>query len=143
MCTILCAVSVVAQDATGTISGKVTDGETGDPLVRATVMITVNGKVKGTFADSKGAYALRNVPVGEYDVRFRFLGFQEKVMKRVGLEWRTADGKSVVNKYLTGEEMEASFPVVAAVNGSKSIIAYCVKKGERNYVNYQLVSVAK
>lgn len=97
MCTIMCTSAIFSQDATGTISGKVTDGETGDPLVRATVMITVNGKTKGTYADSKGSYALRSVPVGEYDVRIRFLGFQEKLIKRVQvLAGKTSNADAVL-----------------------------------------------
>ncbi|MFM8179733.1 MAG: carboxypeptidase regulatory-like domain-containing protein, partial [Candidatus Kapaibacterium sp.] len=119
LCTVLfsvaCTLSVLAQDPTGSISGKVTDGETGDPLVRATVMITVNGKTKGTFADSKGAYALRNVPVGEYDVRFRFLGFQEKVMKRVVVQ----AGKTVNADVVLKHERKTTADVVVEAKAAR------------------------
>ena len=63
--------SVLAQD--GTISGIVTDGQTGDPLPGATVQVTELGI--GTATDPDGNYEF-DVPAGEHVVSASFVGYE-------------------------------------------------------------------
>ncbi len=51
----------------GQIEGTITDNETGDPIVGATIMV-VDTK-KGWASDLKGHYAIEEVPPGVYAVR--------------------------------------------------------------------------
>jgi TonB-linked SusC/RagA family outer membrane protein len=63
--------SVLAQD--GTISGIVTDGQTGDPLPGATVQVSELGI--GTATDPDGNYEF-DVPAGEHVVTASFVGYE-------------------------------------------------------------------
>ena len=61
---------------TGNLSGKVTD-EAG-AIPSANIFI-INTKI-GAGADANGNYRINNVPVGEYEVRFSAVGYQQKVV---------------------------------------------------------------
>lgn len=67
---LLAPASVLAQD--GTISGTVTDGQTGDPLPGATVQVQELGI--GSATDVDGNYEL-SVPEGEHLVTASFVGY--------------------------------------------------------------------
>ncbi len=57
---------------TGNLQGKVTDGT--NPILAVNVFIIGTGI--GTASDKNGFYSIKNVPVGEYQVRFVAIGFQ-------------------------------------------------------------------
>ena len=63
--------NLVAQNAT--ITGVVTDSETKDFLIGATV--TLKGSNKGTITDANGQYTLF-IPKGKQTVQFSFIGYQ-------------------------------------------------------------------
>ena len=56
------------QESTATIRGRVTDKETGSPLVRAVVNVYRQGDSKGLYArtDDEGRYELEGLTPGEY-----------------------------------------------------------------------------
>ncbi|MDZ7691660.1 MAG: carboxypeptidase-like regulatory domain-containing protein [Balneolaceae bacterium] len=58
----------------GTLSGFVTDAQTGEPLPGATVQI--EGTKRGTAADTNGYFAIENVPPKSYTVTASFVGYQ-------------------------------------------------------------------
>lgn len=62
---------------TGTISGKVIDAKTGDPLPGANVL--VQGVEIGTATNVDGEYSIDNVPVGMRSVVARFIGFKTNI----------------------------------------------------------------
>jgi TonB-linked SusC/RagA family outer membrane protein len=74
---------VVRQE---TVSGTVTDAQTGDPL--AGVNILVVGTSSGAATDSKGHYNV-NVPSLQDTLRFSFIGFQTKTVP--------IDGQNAIN----------------------------------------------
>lgn len=59
---------------TATISGKVTDSKTGEPLPFCNVFIS-NSTI-ATTTDIDGNYVLENVPEGELELGFSFIGYQ-------------------------------------------------------------------
>lgn len=63
---------VLAQN-TGKVAGVITDGETGDPLPGASVVLL--GTQLGTISDVDGNYFIIGVPVGSYDVQASFVGY--------------------------------------------------------------------
>jgi len=73
------SISIVAQ--TGTITGKITDGESGEPMRSATIQV-LNTK-KGAYSDVKGRFTIKNVPVGEYQVQARFIGYAPQMVSNV------------------------------------------------------------
>jgi hypothetical protein len=59
---------------TGKIAGRVTDGETGDPLTGANVV--VEGLLAGASTDMDGFYFILNVKPGTYAVTTSYIGYQ-------------------------------------------------------------------
>lgn len=69
MAMFLCISFLQAQRAT--LSGKITDRETGEPLIAATVLVGA----KGVVSDIDGAYTLQLAP-GTYKVEISYVGYQ-------------------------------------------------------------------
>lgn len=67
--------SALAQD-TGTVTGTVTDSESGDPLPGASVLIVE--LQQGGGAGSDGTYTIEDVTPGQYTIRASFIGYQEQ-----------------------------------------------------------------
>lgn len=61
--------------------------------------------------------------------------------KRVGIQRRTAEGASKGKQYITPDNGNASYPVLLAVSGDSSLVAYTERKGSRNYVCYRLIRI--
>ncbi|MFZ6052422.1 TonB-dependent receptor [Halocola ammonii] len=79
---LLCGFSL-AQSQTGTIQGKVTGG--GDNLPLANVIIT--SLQKGTTTDEEGTFLFEQVPAGEYELKFSYVGYKgafEKILVSAG-----------------------------------------------------------
>ncbi|KAA3612386.1 MAG: TonB-dependent receptor [Calditrichaeota bacterium] len=60
--------------AQGTVSGTVTDAQSGDALPGANVIVV--GTTYGAAADANGDYEIENVPVGTYNLRVTFIGYE-------------------------------------------------------------------
>ncbi len=59
------------------LEGKVTDAETGEPIIFGTVALYKNGELKtGTETDIEGYYSISALDPGTYDVEFSFTGYQ-------------------------------------------------------------------
>jgi TonB-dependent starch-binding outer membrane protein SusC len=69
---ILFSSSAMAQ--VGTLSGTITDRDSGESLAGATVLI--EGTERGAPADVDGNYSITNIPVGTYTVRYSFVGYR-------------------------------------------------------------------
>ncbi|MBD3257158.1 TonB-dependent receptor, partial [candidate division GN15 bacterium] len=71
---LVCVVAGIGFGATtGKITGVITDAQTGEPLVGATVI--VDGTNLGASTDADGRYIILNVPVGEYTLRISSVGY--------------------------------------------------------------------
>ena len=66
--------SLYAQN--GTIRGKVTDGDFGDDLIGATVVIS--GTSNGSVTDIEGSFTISNLEPGVYDLEASFVGYEAK-----------------------------------------------------------------
>lgn len=64
----------VLNAQTYTVSGTVTDAETGDPLIGASVILGAGGATSGTITDFDGRYTLSNVAAGT-EISFSYTGF--------------------------------------------------------------------
>ena len=73
---LICLVSAASfAQGTGSISGLLTDKETGDqPLPFANV--TIKGTTKGTTTDFDGLYQIENIEPGTYTLVFSFVGYE-------------------------------------------------------------------
>lgn len=83
----LCTVAViwgltaVAAFGQGTITGNITDGENGEPLRGASVLVV--GTKKGNYTDPKGSYRIAGVPAGTYALRVSYVGYEPRVIDSV------------------------------------------------------------
>jgi len=93
-CIPLLLISLISLGQEKTISGKITDAETGDPLPG--VSILVKGKTQGTSSDSNGAYKLSIAQSNEpLFLLFSFIGYQTQ-------EIQVTD-QTILNVTLTGD----------------------------------------
>ncbi len=69
---LLCAAPLRAQ--TGSVTGRVVDGQTGRPIATAQVVIT--GTSLGVLVDAEGHFRIDNVPVGTREIRAIRIGYQ-------------------------------------------------------------------
>lgn len=66
---------------TGKLAGRILDGETGEPLPGASVVIV--GTQRGAVTNVDGEYFVIGVPVGIYDVTASFVGYQSETVSNV------------------------------------------------------------
>ena len=76
---LLLAMSTLSAQTAGKVSGKITDLETGEPLVGCNVVVV--GTLMGASTDPDGTYFIINVPPGKFEVEASLLGYQ-KVLQR-------------------------------------------------------------
>ncbi len=72
--------SLLAQKF-GKITGKVLDGDSGEPLPGANVLL--NGTTLGAATDIDGQYLILRVPPGTYELRAEFIGYQKMLVQNV------------------------------------------------------------
>ena len=70
---LICVISVFGQE-TGSMSGKVTDKKTGEPLLG--VNIVFKGTYYGAVTDINGQYRVKNLNPGTYNVEVSFIGYK-------------------------------------------------------------------
>ncbi len=58
--------------------------------------------------------------------------------KKIGFQIRSAQGQLIENKYLTGEGIDASYPVITSSNG-KTMVAFIVKENNSSYVHTMMI----
>ncbi len=78
---VLCASMLSAVGTTGKIRGKVTDKQTGEGLIGASVLI--EGTSLGASTDVNGEYIILNVQPGTYRLRASYLGYQNVTITNV------------------------------------------------------------
>jgi len=64
-----------------------------------------------------------------------------KYFKRIGVQKRTAAGTGKAQGFITSDTMTATYPVLVSINDNTSLIAYTMKKADKNYIMYQRVSL--
>ncbi|MDT8323104.1 MAG: TonB-dependent receptor [Bacteroidota bacterium] len=74
-------VAMMAQ--TGKVSGKVTDLETGEPLIGANVVINAAGTTRGAATDVNGGYVVLNVPIGKVTIEVSYIGYKKVTVQNV------------------------------------------------------------
>lgn len=69
------------------LEGKVTDANTGEPIVFATVVLYQNGVLKmGTETDFDGYYAITELAFGEYEIEVATTGYKPAKFAKAKIE---------------------------------------------------------
>ncbi len=105
----LYAPSLLAQ--TGTVSGRVVAGQTGQPVPTAQVMVV--GTSVGALSDADGRFRIENVPVGNRQLRVVRIGYQGGVTPVTV----TAGGQSTVELRMTETAIALDQIVVTGTAG--------------------------
>jgi hypothetical protein len=84
--------NLISQTIIQTIKGKVTDAETQIPLPGATIVILGSDPLIGTTTNTEGIFRLENVPLGRYDIRVSYTGYEFYVVS----ELVVGSGKEVI-----------------------------------------------
>ena len=72
---------VLSHAQTGKIAGKVTDRETGEPLIGANVVIEATDR--GAATNINGEYVILNVPIGKLTVVSSYIGYQTITIREI------------------------------------------------------------
>lgn len=99
------------------ISGKITDAETGKPLVSANVVL--ENSVRGTTTNQQGIYVLKNLSKGSYTLKISYLGFA-KIVQDVDLQKDKTLDFSLQKSTFVADEVVVS----ATRANAKSAMAY-------------------
>lgn len=77
----LLTISLSAQTS---LMGKVTDADSGEPLISASILITKNGVYTGgTTTDFDGNYNISPIDPGNYEITFSYTGYQSQQQEGV------------------------------------------------------------
>ncbi len=88
----LCTTYANNNPKNGSISGKIIDTATQQPIPYATIVIKGkdNKTVTGGITDENGNFKIDKIPEGEYNVEFQFIGYKT-VTKKVSITSKKAD----------------------------------------------------
>lgn len=97
------------QQLSGTIEGTAVDQLTQTPLIGANVIIMHTST--GAVTDSEGKFSIRNIPVGNYSVQFRMVGYSTVTKTDIIVR---SQRSTTVNGELTEQTLESEQVVVTA-----------------------------
>ncbi|MFN4946531.1 MAG: carboxypeptidase-like regulatory domain-containing protein, partial [Chryseotalea sp.] len=81
---LFCAlISFASFSQNATLSGKITDNETKEALIGATII--VEKTTLGGITDLDGKFTIKNIPAGAYQIRIKYIGYED-VVESVSLE---------------------------------------------------------
>lgn len=106
----LLVVSIVSGGTTGKLAGRVTDRQTGEPLIGANIIIRSAGTSSGASTDAEGYYHVLNLPPGNYQVTVSYIGYT-KVDRTVSIK---VDQTTALDVELTTEAYLSDEVVITA-----------------------------
>jgi outer membrane receptor protein involved in Fe transport len=110
------AQTAAAQNAT--VYGRVYDGQSGEEIIGANVLLV--GTSLGASTDLDGKYVIKNVPAGTYDLRVSYVGYATKTVS--GLEIKQGESvkldMSVDQKLVTADEVVVTAERVLSTEAS-------------------------
>lgn len=113
---LLLAITASAQSLTQTIKGRITDEQSGSPIIGATVMVVGSDPPMGGITDVDGYYRIENVPIGRQSLSVSYLGFETVTIPEI----LVGAGKEVImNAKLIESLQKLEEVVVVAENEQK------------------------
>ncbi len=106
---------LIASTQNATLKGTITDSVTRAPLYGVTVIIT--GSSFGAVSDFDGKYEITNIPSGEYNIQFTYLGYEKNLY--TGIKFSDTE-KKVLN--ITLNPTTLTFDDAVIIHGDKPLI---------------------
>ena len=103
----------------GSIKGKITDAETGEELIGATVVIA--GTTKGSAADLDGNYSIEGIVAGSYTIVCQYISYQSDTLKNIVVK----ENEATIHHFSMGS---------AAIKMEEFIVVARANKGANNYI---------
>lgn len=60
--------------------------------------------------------------------------------KRIGVQLRAPGGERLLKDYVTPDSLYATYPVISGTKDNGAVMAFCARKGNKNYIAYQRVN---
>jgi TonB-dependent receptor len=121
---ILSSSTMVAQQGSSKIQGRVTDAASGEPLYGTNVVLM--GTSLGAASGPDGLYNISNVPPGTYTVQFTYIGYKTYKVEDV----KVSPGKTIaLDAKLTAESITG-----------KTVVITAQQQGQVSAINEQLSS---
>ena len=128
---LLTIISLLIVAQSGTLRGKIIDGETGEELIGATVMIM--GTSIGAASDLDGNYTVSNLEPGTYDFTCQFISYDATTIKEVVIK---GDEVTIQNFSLGSVSMGLDEVVISAKAVTRSETAMLsIQKKSANVVD--------
>ncbi len=105
----ICLSNISIAGTTGKLAGRITDSQTGEPIVGASVL--VQGTSLGGATDVNGYYYVDFIPPGNYSVLIRAIGYQKATVNKVPIK---IDLTFTLNMKLDPQALNAKEVVVTA-----------------------------
>jgi hypothetical protein len=94
---------------TGKLAGTIKDGQTGEPLIGANVII--EGTNLGAATNVNGEYVILNISPGKYSVKYSFIGYETLLMQDVTI---TVDQTTLLQITLNPQTIQVGEVIVTA-----------------------------
>ena len=126
----ICAVAIMlfvaaTSFAQGTVSGKLLDAETGEPLISASVL--VKGTNFGAISEIDGAFSIEGVPSGSQTLVITYVGYVE-MEKEINVSGNTDAGNIELNPSTVGlSEVEV---IASLARDRRTPVAVSTIKGD-------------
>ncbi len=118
--------------AQGTIRGKLTDGQNGEVLIGANVVI--QDPYRGVMCDLDGNYSIENLPYGTYDLVGSFIGYTAQ-----SIQVTVQDDEVIIQNFQLFPAtyvIEEAAEVIAKVDRSRDVYMENIKKKNAASLDY-------
>ena len=104
-----------------TVSGTVTEADTGEPVIGATIQVV--GTTVGTITDVEGAFLLNNLPSDARELEISYVGM-------LPVRWQLSQGRENIVIRLKADEQQLEEVVVTAmgISRDKKALGYAVSE---------------
>ena len=126
---LLCAATIYAQNATGSIHGTISD-EHGAVVSNARVTVTskATGNARTATTNSYGAYTFENLMPGEFDVKVEAQGFKSAIQNVTVKIGNTSSGDFAMKVGDTKEEVQVTGENAPIVNATDTVVGGVINR---------------
>lgn len=112
------SLTVLAQESTQMLRGKIIDSQSKNVLIGANVLLVGSEPIKGSSTDSEGIFRIKNAPLGRNTLKITYVGYKDIVLPNIVVN----AGKETVLEIELEENITLSNEVVVVASRSKTAI---------------------